>query len=246
MNFGSCAALSVRRKEFYDYIQFVLLNENTDELPDSQRQRIGVLIFGFRCACNRFASKCRLPEYLADLRCTRMRTLANLIAFNKEHCRQEMPYFGQEVFEAAEETSGDLRDPDYLAARALCLRLTREEGIDAALKRDHLDAIVAPSFSFGSSVAAVAGYPSISVPVGLTPEGKPAGIWMYAGFLQEPRLLAFAYALEQELEPRRVPQFRGEIPALPPDGGYAAAQTEQLRSQARLTHHLGTGKPFKR
>jgi amidase len=196
-----------------------------------------------------FEFKVQIAEYLADLRRTRMRTLADLIAFNKEHCRQEMQYFGQEVFEAAEETSGDLRDPDYLAARELCVRLTREEGIDAALKRDNLDAIVAPSFSFGSSVAAVAGYPSISVPVGLTPEGKPAGIWMYSGFLQEAQLLSFAYALEQEIEPRRAPQFRGEIPALPPDGGFctnAAAQTEQLRSQARLTHHLGTGKPFKR
>lgn len=196
--------------------------------------------------------KVQIAEYLATLRRTSLRTLADLIAFNREHCVEEMKYFGQEVFEAAEETSGDLHDPDYLAARELCLRLTREEGIEAALRRDHLDAIVAPSFSFASSVAAVAGYPSISVPVGLTPEGKPAGIWMYSGFLQEPRLLSFAYALEQELEPRRIPELLGEVPELPPDGGFCtAATTSALRAEgasrrAGLSHHLGTGKAFNR
>lgn len=198
-----------------------------------------------------FEFKVQIAEYLADLRRTSMRTLADLIAFNKEHCPEEMKYFGQEVFELAEATSGDLKDPEYLAARALCLQLTRKDGIDAALKRDNLDAIIAPSFSFASSVAAVAGYPSISIPVGLTPEGKPAGIWMYSGFLQEPTLLAFAYALEQEIEPRRVPQFLGEVPELPPDGGFCAAASTTLRAEhesgrGRLSHHFGTGKPFRR
>ncbi|HEX4951097.1 MAG TPA: amidase family protein [Blastocatellia bacterium] len=199
-----------------------------------------------------FEFKVQIAEYLATLRRTSLRTLADLIAFNKAHCLEEMKYFGQEVFELAEATSGDLHDPDYVAARELCLKLTREEGIDAALKRDKLDAIVAPSFSFGSSVAAVAGYPNISVPVGLTPEGKPAGIWMYSGFLQEAKLLSFAYALEQELEPRRAPQLLGEVPELPPDGGFcnaaatSALQSESASSRAHLSHHFGTGKAFKR
>ena len=57
---------------------------------------------------------------------------------------------------------------------------------------------IAPSEGFASTPAAVAGYPNISM-VGLTPEGKPAGIWMYSGFLREPRLLTLAYDLEQEL-----------------------------------------------
>lgn len=198
-----------------------------------------------------FEFKVQIAEYLAELQRTSLRTLADLIAFNREHCPQEMKFFGQEIFEMAEETSGDLHDPDYLAARELCVRLTREEGIDAALARDHLDAIIAPSYSFGSSAAAVAGYPNISIPVGLTPEGKPAGIWMYAGYLQEPKLLAFAYALEQELEPRRVPKFRGEIPATPPDADVCTAASSNLRAerasgQTHLSHHLGTGKPLKR
>ena len=121
-----------------------------------------------------------------------------------------MKYFGQEIFELSEATSGDLTDPEYVAARALCLQLSRDEGIDAALQRDNLDAIVAPSYSFASTPAAVAGYPNISIPVGLTPRGKPAGIWMYSTFLQEPTLLAYAYDLEQEIQPRTVPEFLGQ------------------------------------
>src|SRR4030095_7447948 len=105
----------------------------------------------------------------------------------------------------SEATSGDLTDPEYVAARALCLQLSRDEGIDAALQRDNLDAIVAPSYSFASAPAAVAAYPNISIPVALTPHGKPAGIWMYSTFLQEPRLLAFAFDLEQDIQPRSVP-----------------------------------------
>ena len=157
-----------------------------------------------------------------------------------------MKYFGQEIFELAEATSGDLNDPEYLAARALCLQLSRDEGIDAALERDNLDALVAPSYSFASTPAAVAGYPNISVPVGLTPHFKPAGIWMYSTFLREPKLLAFAYDLEQEIQPRTVPTFVGNVPPEPPDAGIcdqSAPQRAPLTpGHARLLRHLGTGK----
>ena len=94
-----------------------------------------------------------------------------------------------------------------------------DEGIDAALQRDNLDAIVAPSYSFASTPAAVAGSPNISIPVGLTPRGKPAGIWINRTFLEEPTLLAYAYDLEQEIQPRSVPEFRGQVPPEPPDAG---------------------------
>jgi amidase len=194
--------------------------------------------------------KVQIAEYLATLRHTRLRTLADLIAFNLEHCATEMKYFGQQLFELSEETSGDLTDPTYLDARAHSLASARANGIDAALQRDHLDAIIAPSYSFASTPAAVAGYPNISVPVGLTPEGKPAGIWMYSGFLREPRLLAFAYDLEQAIRPRRQPEMLGEIPAEPPDAGLCATASRlQSEGEARvpqLRRHLGTGKPFKR
>jgi amidase len=167
--------------------------------------------------------KVQVAEYLAGLGNTSMRTLADLIAFNQAQCSAEMKYFGQELFEMAEATSGDLTDTAYLDARALCLELTRAGGIDGALARDHLDAIVAPSYSYASSPAAVAGYPDIAVPVGLTVAGEPAGIWMYSGARTEARLLRFAYDLEQELEPRTQPQYLNAVPPEPPDAGLCSA-----------------------
>ncbi|MBA2435351.1 MAG: amidase, partial [Chthoniobacterales bacterium] len=172
--------------------------------------------------------------------------LADLIAFDLAHCPEEMKYFGQEIFELAEATSGDLTDPEYLAARARCLQLSRDEGIDKALTRQDLDAIVAPSYSFASTPAAVAGYPNISIPVGLTPAGKPAGIWMYSTFLQEPRLLALAYDLEQEIHPRSVPAFLGRVPPEPPDAGICTMSGAQTAASRHLLRHLGTGKPLPR
>ena len=192
-----------------------------------------------------FEFKGQIAEYLGTLRDTSIRTLADLIAFNIAHCAQEMKYFGQEVFELAESTSGDLTDPGYLAARELCLRLARG-GIDAALQNQNLDAIVAPSYSFASVPAAVAGYPNLSVPVGLRADGKPSGIWMYAGFLQEPTLLALAYDLEQATQPRSVPQFLGSVPPEPPDAGICeqatAARSPVPADSLKRWRHLGTGK----
>jgi len=196
-----------------------------------------------------FEFKVQVAEYLSGLRKTSMRTLADLIDFNLAHCAEEMRYFGQEIFELAESTSGDLSDPVYLDARALCLRLTRDEGIDRVMRDDGVDAIVAPSYSYASAPAAVAGYPNISVPVGLTPKGKPAGLWMYAGFLQEPQLLAMAYDLEQEIQPRRQPRFRGTVPDEPPDAGLCTTTPSASRiagSRFKMPYHLGTGKPFRR
>ncbi len=189
--------------------------------------------------------KVQIAQYLATLRHTRIRTLADLIEFNLAHCDDEMRYFGQEVFELAEATSGNLGDQAYLDARALCLQLTREDGIDGALARDRLDAIVAPSYSFASAPAAVAGYPDIAIPVGISSLGRPAGLWMYGGFLEEPKLLALAYDLEQEIKPRTQPKLLG-TPLTYPDAGICAASTApQARVSTRtprLTHHLGTGK----
>jgi amidase len=193
--------------------------------------------------------KAQIAQYLSGLGHTKLRTLADLIAFNVAHCPAEMKYFGQELFEISESTSGDLTDPDYLAARALCLQLSRTEGIDGALQRDHLDALVAPTYSFASSPAAVAGYPNISIPIGLTPAGKPAGLWMYSGFLQEPKVLGFAYDLEQEVRPRREPGFLGSVPPEPADAGVCSALPSKPRvftGKAHLPHHIGTGKPLAR
>src|SRR5262249_27311537 len=198
-----------------------------------------------------FEFKVQIADYLVPLRKTSMRTLGDLIAFNLANCQQEMKYFGQEVFEASQQTSGSLNDPAYLSARSDSVAFA-QKGIDEALKRDNLDALVAPTYSFASSIPAVAGYPNLSIPVGLTPQGKPAGLWMYGGFLQESKLLALAYDLEQEIRPRTQPQQLGSVPPPPPDAGICpapamAAMKNQIRfvnGSAQATRHLGTGKPL--
>jgi amidase len=191
--------------------------------------------------------KAQIAEYLAGLQHTSMRTLADLIAFNIAHCPAEMKYFGQEIFELSEETTGNLTDPEYLAARMRNLAFARG-GIDGVLQNSNVQAIVAPTYSFASSPAAVAGYPDISIPIGLTPEGKPAGLWMYSGFLSEPSLLAFAFDLEQAIQPRTQPQFLGAVPPEPPDAGICSSLPKKpyiFAGQTRLPYHFGTGKPFK-
>jgi amidase len=199
--------------------------------------------------------KVQIAQYLAALGNTWMRTLADLIAFDIAHCPEEMKYFGQEIFELSQQTSGNLKDPVYVNARKDNLTFARTNGIDAALKKDNLDAIVAPTYSFASSLPAVAGYPNLSIPVGLTPQGKPAGLWMYSGFLKEPTLLALAYDLEQAIKPRVQPGFLGSVPPEPPDAGICAtlspaattsSQVRLVNGRGQTPNHLGTGKSLNR
>jgi len=199
--------------------------------------------------------KVQIAQYLATLGNTTMRTLADLIAFDIAHCPEEMKYFGQQVFELAQQTSGNLNDPVYVNARSDNLTFARANGIDAALKKDNLDAIVAPTYSFASSLPAVAGYPNLSIPVGLTPDGKPAGLWMYSGFLKEPKLLALAYDLEQAIKPRVQPGFLGSVPPEPPDAGICAtlapaattsSSVQLVNGRGQTQTHLGTGKSLNR
>ena len=196
-----------------------------------------------------FEFKVQIAEYLATLKRSSMRTLDDLIAFNRKYCPAEMEYYGQEIFELANATSGNLSDPIYLAARANSKNLAGAQGIDKAMQQGNLDAIVAPSYSFASAPAAIAGYPNIAVPVGISTLGRPAGIWMYAGFLSEPKLLAMAYDLEQQIHPRTAPQFLGTVNPEPANAGICSAlpkKPQQFKGRAHLPYHLGTGKPFKR
>jgi amidase len=157
--------------------------------------------------------KAQIADYLAMLTHTSMRTLADLIAFNLAHCTDELVYYGQEVFELSEQTSGYPTNPEYVQARTHA-RNTARSGIDDALAADDLDAIVAPHLT-NSTGPAVAGYPNLSLPVGIRDNGRPAGMLMYSTFLHEPELIGFGYDLEQELNVRMQPQFLGSVIPVP-------------------------------
>lgn len=167
--------------------------------------------------------KADLNTYLAstDPAKVKTRTLADLIAFNKANADKEMPLFGQELFEKAELTKG-LDDPDYIKARDEAKRLAGPEGIDAVLKADKLDVLVAPTlgpawlidpvlgdrFVGGGAggPAAVAGYPHLTVPMGYV-RGLPVGLSFIGTAWSEARLLAYGYAFEQATHARRMPAF---------------------------------------
>ena len=168
-----------------------------------------------------------LNAYLAGLPAARdagdagaPRTLAGLIDWNRRHAKEEMPWFGQEIFELAE-TKGPLTEEAYSRALATNLRLSRGEGIDAALTGQRLDALVCPTMGpayltdwlngdhFGgaaTSPCAVAGYPHITVPAGHV-QGLPWGLSFMGTAWSEAKLIRFAHGFEQASRARQAPRF---------------------------------------
>jgi amidase len=161
-----------------------------------------------------------LEKYLAG-RGSRYKTFDELIKFNLDNAAREMPHFKQEIFEMAAK-KGPLTSREYLDARALSLKHSRSE-IDALMGKHNLDAIVAPANAptwmidwvngdcFGnyipsSSLAAVAGYPSITVPAGFIRE-LPIGVLFFGRAYSEHTLIRLAYSFEQSTKARRKPKF---------------------------------------
>lgn len=176
--------------------------------------------------------KTDLEAYLATRAAgVEVRSLADLIAFNERERARELPYFGQDVLIEAQ-TKGPLSDEAYRTALVTSRRLARDEGIDAVMRQHALDAIVAPGggpawptdlvngdhFTVGSSTpAAVAGYPSVTVPAGDI-FGLPVGVSFFAGAYAEPTLIRLAYAFEQATGARRAPQFLETAALIAADG----------------------------
>jgi amidase len=179
--------------------------------------------------------RAQIADYLATLTNTTMRTLADLIAFNNAHCTQEMPYYDQDVFLMAEQFVGYPNDPNYIAARTHATN-TAQAGINNALAKHHLDAIVAPHLT-NSTGPAVAGYPNFSMPVGIRSSGRPAGMLMYSTAFHEAQLIAMAYDLEQALNARQQPLLLGSIQPIP-NGGFCTGHQNHGKP------HLPHGKIF--
>ncbi|HEV8693684.1 MAG TPA: amidase [Lysobacter sp.] len=169
--------------------------------------------------------KAGLDHYLATHDAP-VQTLAQVIEFNKTNAGQEMTYFGQDLFEQAD-AKGPLNDPVYLDTRSTIRRLAGAQGIDAALQAQQLDALIAPAVSAawiadmtngdpnltpGYGAAAVAGYPSLTVPMGDT-QGLPLGLVFMGSAWSEPRLIELGYAYEQISKARKSPQFLATLRA---------------------------------
>ncbi|HKI28587.1 MAG TPA: amidase [Actinomycetota bacterium] len=180
---------------------------HTDELEDPELE---VFLYEF---------KADLEAYLGSYGPTQPhRALADLIAFNAEHADAEMPFFGQELFERAEE-KGPMTEPAYLESLETCRRLSRTEGIDVVMDEHRLDALVAPSnapawridhangdhYTGGNTTpAAVAGYPTVTVPMGFAFD-LPIGISFIGRAWSEGTLIRLASAFEHATRHRRPP-----------------------------------------
>ena len=164
-----------------------------------------------------------MAQYLSDYAAANApRSLAELAAYNRVH-PHTLAWFGQEWFEASLLKTQGLQDPHYRRQLARARRLARAEGIDKLLRSQQLDALIAPTTGpawlidplrgdhdnapSATTPAAVAGYPHLTVPMGLV-GGLPVGLSLMGTAWQEPRLLALGAHFEQLGVKRPVPTFQ--------------------------------------
>ena len=183
---------------------------------DISRNELVVLLAELRHDLNAYLAT--LPPNVAT------RTLADLIAFNRAHQDVEMPLFGQDLFERAEATPG--LDAAYREARATSLRMAGPEGIDRLLREHRVVALVGPTRSAAwmidpvhgdqspgggaGGLAAVAGYPHLTVPMGNV-RGLPVGLSFIGARWSDALILSIGYAFEQAAPRRIEPRFLDSI-----------------------------------
>ena len=198
------------------------------DLPDVDKITIpefDALYYEFKYGINAYLKHLATVDSMADI----PDSLAGLIEFNDRNAAWVLCRFGQEIFHAAEATTGNLADPDYLELRGVATRLavasletpTTEHGLDAIISLTAnpawlTDYVLGDHSVFGASrPAAVSGWPAISVPFGYV-RGLPVGVTLVGPRWSEPRLLAIAYAFEQATAARRQPSLlRTLAPPLP-------------------------------
>lgn len=175
------------------------------------------LLYEFKSAINRYLSGLDPAKVSA-------RSLADLIKFNATHEAEEMPDFGQELFEQAE-ACGPLTEARYLKAVAALKRGADIEGLQALLSRHAVQVLLAHgnapaevrdplwgdrggSWPSIASAAAVAGYPSLTVPAGMV-RGLPVGIVLVGSRFKDGLLLQVGHAFERAARARVAPRLVG-------------------------------------
>lgn len=186
-------------------------NTNFSNAHQWSQTEFEVLLYEFKDGINR---------YLANTNEGLPKSLAELMAFNKQHAGTEMPYFGQELFALAQ-AKGPLSDVQYRQALSSAKMLTQEQGIDLLIKQHDLDLIIAPTtgpawkidwimgdhhLGSAASAAAISGYPHITLPMGYF-HHLPVGLSMFSGKLKEGTLIEVAYAFEQITQHRQLPDL---------------------------------------
>jgi amidase len=171
-----------------------------------------VLLFEFKADLNAFLA--------ATLPNAPVKSLADVIAFNAGNPERAMPIFGQDLLVKAQ-AKAPLTDRKYRAALARCRKLSREEGIDATMKKHRVQAIVALTspppwirdpvsgdLSRGgcTTFPAVAGYPHVTVPAGYV-AGLPIGISFFGAQWSDAKLLGIAHVYERATRHRKPPQL---------------------------------------
>jgi amidase len=170
-------------------------------------------------------------EFKADLNAyfsamkpsVKVRTLADVIAFNKANASHELRYFGQEIMEQSQ-AKGPLTEKKYLDQLAANKKAMGPDGIDATIAKYKLDAIIAPTQGPAGLIdlvngdaggggsftapAAVAAYPHVTVPMGFV-RGLPVGLSFVGRAWSEATLLKLAFAFEQAAPARKKPTFAG-------------------------------------
>ncbi|MGY3054617.1 amidase [Pedobacter sp. UYEF25] len=198
-------AIEVLKKQGATIVEIELLKE-TNKLGDAE---LTVLKYEFKDGVNNYLATANAP----------VKTLAEVIEWNKKNAAKAMPFFKQELLESCEQ-KGPLTDQDY--KDALALSTSARKIIDDMLQKNHLDALCGTSIGLPGCIdlingdydtgfyfcppAAMAGYPHITVPMGNV-NNLPIGLSFVGTAYDEPGILTLAYAYEQATKKRKIPKF---------------------------------------
>jgi len=188
--------------------------ELVKELKPIGTDEFTVLLYEFKDGLNKYLSTAN----------SKVKSLADVMAFNKANAAKAMPFFKQEIMEQAQ-AKGDLNSKEYLDAVAKTTGITRK-AIDTIMSDNKLDAIIAPTNGFACTIdlvngdydngfgfstpAAMAGYPHITVPMGAA-HGLPIGLSFVSTAYKEADIIKLAYAYEQASKKRVIPQFKVDL-----------------------------------